>query len=222
MEDIVELFFSKRYEKKINENILYYKFPEGEVYDYVKRVITEPLSTFINFVENDNVKEQIGSKDVVQYSNWNDATINICDKLRNINNPGVSAYDAGKLLLDDGKERKNTAIIKYGENHIKTCSEIGLAFQFYNTFYLSGIGYIYIDLDSNCKKELISRLILRSKVVKRLVQTTRMGNVDLRDFLYMLSDSTYSRRRSNMKHMLDILLESNEPELKILIERIQL
>lgn len=221
MEDIVETFFSKGYEKKINENILYYKFPESEVREYARNIIREPLSSYVSYVLNDSVKEQVISKDVVQFSNWDDATINICRKLKDINNPGVNFFDAGKLLLDDGKDRKDTAVIKYGENHIKTCAEIGLAFQYYKTYYLSGIGYIYVGMEAQDREKLITRLIIRSKLIKRLIQTTKLGNVELRDFLYMLSDSTYLRRRSNMKNMVDILYHAEDPDLNILIERIQ-
>ena len=48
-------------------------------------------------------------------------------------------------------------------------------------------------------------LILRSKLVERLIQASQNGKVDLRSFLYMLSDTTYIRRSSNIKRVLAYL-----------------
>ena len=43
MEGIVDEFFSKQYEEKINKDILFYNFPQEEVQNYVEQVIAEPL-----------------------------------------------------------------------------------------------------------------------------------------------------------------------------------
>ena len=50
-------------------------------------------------------REQITSKDVFQFSDLEDATVVICEKVKAHNNLGVKYIDVGKILLDDGKEK---------------------------------------------------------------------------------------------------------------------
>lgn len=218
MDDVVKEFFDRKYEEKINKNLLYYSFPHDEVEEYVKAIIAEPLPRFLVYIEGLKNKELIRPKDVFQFSNLDDATLNYCLKLKKVDNPGLSLLEIGKLLQDDGKERKDGAYVKYGENHAKLAKELGLGFELCNTYYLSGIGYIFAELSEDNRKHMISRLILRSKLICRLYQASENGDVDLRQFLYMLADSTYIRRRSNIKKMADYLIKCEDNEY--LMERL--
>ena len=180
-------------------------------------LIDIPIKRYI-FAE----KEIIKSSDVFQFSNFDDATKFFCEKMEAIDNPGLSHLEVGKLLLDDGKERTDAAYIKYGENHSKLAKELGLGFEVCNTYYLSGIGYIYNELSDKSQKALLDRLILRSTLIKRMLQACENGNVDLRQFLYMLADSTYVRRKSNIKRVLTCLSESDEYDFHGFINNIHL
>lgn len=205
MDDILIEFFSKKYEEKVNKNILFYTFPEDEVREYVERLLKVPVDEYIDFIVEKKEREQVLSKDVFQFSNFDDATVRICEKLKEINNPGVKFLEAGKLLLDDGKERKDGAYIKYGENHLKVSEMLGFSFELCHSYYLSGIGYIFNELNYNKQNELLTRVILRSKLISRVFQASLNGKVELREFLYMLSDSTYIRRSSNIKRIFEYL-----------------
>ena len=205
MDEILVEFFSKKYEEKINKNILFYTFPEDEVRNYVERLIQVPVEKYVDYIVEKQEKEQILSKDVFQFSSFDDATVRICEKLKEIDNPGVKFLEAGKLLLDDGKERKDGAYVKYGENHLKASQMLGLSFELCGTYYLSGIGYIFEMMTADEQQDMLVRLILRSKLVERLIQASQNGKVDLRSFLYMLSDTTYIRRSSNIKRVLAYL-----------------
>lgn len=214
MQDIVTEFFLQKYEKKINKDILYYDFPKEEVAIYVEQVINEHVERYVAYIKGLSTRSRIEAGDVVQFSNINDATINFCEKLNLINNPGLNFQEVGKLLQDDGVERKVGAYIKYGENHTKTAQTLGLAFELCNTYYLSGIGYIFIELDEKDREKLLTRMILRSKLFTRMMQASVNGKVNMREFLYMLSDSTYVRRRSNVKKMMGYLVRSDEYDFK--------
>lgn len=220
--DIITEFYSRKYEDKINRNSLYYSydFPVHEIRIYVEEILSEPIDRYIKFVKGMVKREQITSKDVFQFSNIDDATINICKKVKDHNNPGMKYIDVGKILLDDGKMREDGAYTKYGENHIKTAEALGLFFELSRTYFLSCIGYIYCDLTDDEKDKLITRLLLRNRLITRLINASENGNVNVREFLFMLSDSTYTRRKSNVKTILSILADSEEYDFSKYINNI--
>lgn len=212
MDDIIIEFYSGKYEKKINENSLYYSynFPEQEVRTYVEKIISEPIDRYVAYIKALKEREQVTSKDVFQFSDLSDATIVICEKIKAHNNPGVKYIDVGRILLDDGKIRKDGAYTKYGENHVKTAEAMGLFFELSRTYFLSCLGYVYCDLSIEDRKKLLTRLLLRNKLIIRLLQASENGKINAREFFYMLSDSTYLRRKSNVKTILHILETSEE------------
>lgn len=222
MEGIVEKFFSKEYEKKINKGILFYSFPQEEVQTYVEQVISEPLPRFIAYMDKLSERTKIEARDVFQFSDLDDGTILFCEKMKRTDNSGMKFIDIGRLLLDDGKERKDGALVKYGENHAKTAEMLGLSFELCKTYYLSGIGYVYTELPKEKQEQFLTRLVLRNKLVTRLYQASKNGNVNMREFLYMLSDSTYIRRKSNIKAILNVLYHSKETEFAYFIDKIKL
>lgn len=221
MNDILIDFFQQNSERKMNESLLYCKSNYEKQKHYVSQVIDQPLDMYVEYVYLNYDKKMISSKDVIQFSNFDDCTINICSKLKSVNNPGMKFIDIGKLLLDDGKERKDGAYVKYGENHSKTATSLGLVFEFYNTYYLSCVGEVYLELEDGERKKLLDRLILRSTLISRMLQASQNGTVNMREFLYMLSDSTYLRRKSNMKKVVDYLYQSDEYKFDNFIEMIK-
>ena len=70
MEGIVEKFFSKEYEEKINKGILFYSFPQEEVQTYVEQVISEPLPRFITYIDKLSERTKIEAGDVFQFSDF--------------------------------------------------------------------------------------------------------------------------------------------------------
>lgn len=222
MDDIIMEFYSGKYEKRINKNSLYYSynFPEQEVRAYVEEIIAEPIDRYIAYIKALKEREQITSKDVFQFSDLSDATIVICEKIKAHNNPGVRYIDVGKILLDDGKTRKDGAYTKYGENHVKTAEAMGLFFELSRTYFLSCLGYVYCDLSNDDRQKLLTRLLLRNRLIVRMIQASENGYVNIREFLYMLSDSTYLRRKSNVKVVLNILGSSDEYDFTNIVEKI--
>jgi hypothetical protein len=197
-----------------------YNFPKEEVEDYVRQVLNVPIESFIQYDIEAETVEAITPKDVFQFSTLEAGTNHICQALHHANNPGVTFIEAGKLLLDDGAQRKDMAYIKYGENHLKTAEALGLLYELTRTYFLSCIGTVYISLCEEDQKRLLPRLFLRNKLISRLIKVTNTSNIDARQFLYMLSDSTYIRRKSNLKCILHFLQESTEYDFSGMISRI--
>lgn len=90
----------------------------------------------------------------------------------------------------------------------------------YNTYYLSCLGEIYIDLEETDREHLLNRLILRSNLISRMIQASQNGKINMREFLYMLSDNTYLRRKSNIKKMVNYLYHSDEYNFDVFIAKI--
>lgn len=220
--NILDAFYSRTYENDINKKMLYYNydFPTEEVENYVRQILCVPVEQFIQRDITMETAEAITPKDVFQFSTLEAGTDHICQVLSEAGNPGVTFIQAGKLLLDDGTQRKDMAYIKYGENHLKTAEALGLLYELTRTYFVSCIGMIYLNLDTEDRKKLNVRLFLRNKFVARLIKATASANVDARQFLYMLSDATYIRRKSNIKCILRYLQGSTEYDFSAITQKI--
>lgn len=220
--NILDAFYSRTYENDINKKMLYYNydFPTKEVENYVRQILCVPVEQFIQWDITMETAEAITPKDVFQFSTLEAGTDHICHVLNEAGNPGVTFIQAGKLLLDDGTQRKDMAYIKYGENHLKTAESLGLLYELTRTYFVSCVGMIYLKLNEEDRKKLNVRLFLRNKFIARLIKATATANVDARQFLYMLSDTTYIRRKSNIKCILRYLLESTEYDFSAIIDKI--
>ena len=212
----IEYFISGEFEKRINKKMLYYDyvFPIGEVDEYIHNVCEIPVDTLLKYVFSLPAPD-IGAKDVFQFSNLEDATARFCKLLAEVDNPGLKHVGVGKLLLDDGKKRNEAAYVKYGENHAKTAVALGLAFELSKTYFLSCIGTVYADLEDEAKQRLMTRLLIRNPFVMRVLSATKNGKLPMRQFLYMLSDTTYLRRSSNIKRIMSELEKSEEFDFSI-------
>lgn len=214
-------FFNADYEKKINEKMMYYDyiFPESEVLEYINDICNITIGEMMEYIFSHSNNE-ITSRDIFQFSNFQDATFNVCLLLKNAENPGLKHLEIGKLLLNDGKVRNDGAYVKYGENHAKTATSIGLLYELCSTYFLSCIGMIYPDLDFNLSEKLLTRLIIRNRLISRILKASKNGDLNMRQFLYMISDSTFIRRSSNIKSVLNILVKSSEYDFNVSYEKL--
>ena len=219
---ILDTFYSRAYENDINKKMLYYNyvFPTEEVESYVRQILCVPVERFIQRDIELETTEVITPKDVFQFSSLEVITDHICCVLNEVGNPGVTFIQAGKMLLKDGIIRKDGAYIKYGENHLKTAEALGLLYDLAHTYFVSCIGMVYYNFTEEERFKLTVRLFLRNKFIVRLLKAASKGKVDARQFLYMLSDSTYIRRKSNIKCILRYLLTSSEYDFSDIINNI--
>ena len=202
----IEQFFSRSYEKQINENMFYYNyiFPNIEVFDYLTSLINISYSEFIRYIQSHIQIVPITSKDIPQFSSIKDCTTNICKKLSAVNDPGLSFVDIGKLLLDDGKVRNDGAYIKYGENHSKTSYDLGLTQVKENTWYLSCIGYVFLSFDEKSQNAILARCVLRNRFVSRIIADSEHADVNVMKKMLCLSKSTMIRRKPNVMSLINL------------------
>jgi hypothetical protein len=221
--NILYSFFSKDFENYINEKMMYrnYVVEEEKILNYVKQLISIPQSEFVTFfVENYDVS-YLTYNNIFQFSNFQDGTVNICKKIKQMGNDGYKSIEIGAFLLDDGIERKPGALRKYGENHAKLATELCLLNEISNTFFLTCLGYVFCELDEQTKKQLLFRLILRTKFFRRLLYRVETnGYADYYEEASLLSEATKKRRRSNVKTMLDFLKENADDSTLVLLNKI--
>lgn len=220
----LQAFFERSFEKPINEKMMYYSYSiESDlVTNFILSIVGIPLSTFLDYMrENYNVS-YLESKDVVQFSDLNDCTTNICKKIKLNGDNGVNAFEIGQLLEDDGKERKNGALIKYGENHAKTATNLGLLQCIENKFFLSCFGYVYDELNGDNKNAFLMRLILRNKLIWRLLYKAMIkGGSNYYFETGFLSKSTQLRRKANVKSLFDVLKQSCDAQMNSVLRLIE-
>lgn len=217
----VGYFMSGQYEEKINKKMMYYDyvFPTGEVVEYVREACEIPIDAIVKYILAMPAPE-IGAKDVFQFSNFDDATIRLCQRMAEVDNPGLKHVEVGKLLLNDGKERNDGAYTKYGENHAKTGAALGLIQELSKTYFLSCIGTVFFDMNSDEREKILVRMLLRNRLVERIICASNNGRIDMRQFFYMLSYSTYVRRSSNVRRIMDELYKTKEFDFSLIKENI--
>ena len=210
--DVICEFYSREYEKSVNRMSIYYSFvtPKDEIRRYIDRIISVPIDEYVNYDISSKQNDGIVSDDIFQFSNFEDASYNICVGMKKQSNPGIKHIDAGRILLDDGLVRNEVAYVKYGENHLKCAELLGLVFDLNRTYFLSCLGMIIDEISKEERDKLIVRMIVRNKLVSVLIKETTKSVIELRNLFGMLSDSTYLRRRSSVKRILKVLLSSDE------------
>lgn len=208
-------FFSKYSEEKINEQLFIrnYRMNEEEVLSYIGSLIDIPLTVFIDYVNDSNSASYITFQDVVQFSSFSDATNGICEILSLNDNNGLSNIEIGKALLDDGKERNDGALRKYGENHAKTAIELGLVHSLYGRYYLTCLGMVYNQLEKSVQVALLRRTILRNRFFQKAIKKSQANEVVLSKEMSFLSESTAKRRLPNVRYFFT-LLRGQEPEVR--------
>ena len=210
-ETAIQSFFNYETDKRLQERMLKDRCAEwaNDALAYVYSLLSVPIESFIEYIKGIKI-QPIASADVFQFSNFENATKNLCFKIICSENAGLSFFEAGKILLDDGILRKDEAFRKYGENHIKMAEAIGLAFKNGRTYYLSPIGCVFNRLSSTDQNKLMIRLILRNKLICQLLSKSLKEAFSLESFLYDLAKSTYVRRKPNIKYVIEILNSSEE------------
>lgn len=224
MESILDIFFTKIFENSVNSQMLNYDFvfPIQQVKEYVEKINSTPVIDYLSYIEQNSMVCSLSSRDVFQFSNIEDSTRNLCKLVRAENDPGLKHIAVGKILLNDGKLRNDVAYTKYGENHAKFAEDLGIMHSLESVFFLSCLGQILNDLDEVSFKKLLTRLILRLRIVQKLYLDSLKGKVNLRECLSVLSETTFIRRSSNVKTILKLLAESSEYDFHDFVAKVDI
>ena len=217
-------FFERKYELFLEKSIIEKTFcsHKQEVLAHIESLNNIKIKDYIEYIKTQCKCQPVMAADVFQFSDFDDATINICRSICKVGNGGVKFIEVANLLLTDNVPRKDGALSKYGENHIKTAEAMGLAFRNDSkTYYLSAWGCVFAELSNDTQEKFLLRLIIRNKLITQLFIAANHGAFDLEAFLYDLSKSTYLRRRTNINRIIEWLNASQEYEFSILTRNIK-
>lgn len=219
---VLDDFFSCSFESEINKKMMYrnYEFELSKVLFYVKQLLEIDFDDFIQYIISNYNVHYLTSEDVLQYSDFTAATINICKTFKIFGDGGYRFIEIGKMLQNDGIIRNDMAYRKYGENHAKTAENIGLLQKIDYTYYLSCLGYILEYLTQIEINNLIDRLIIRNKLVQRLIYRSFIDGKSSYSFeCGFLKEKTAIRRKSNIKKLI-MRVKLTTKKFKIVIENI--
>ena len=219
----LKVFFSKTREDIINQRFVSSgdKKDCSDVLSYIDDILSIPFRDYLGYIKGSIELPYVLSSDVPQFSSISSATDLFCSRLHNGKTSGYSFEEIGILLQPDST-KDFLANKKYGENHVKTAVELGLALLIGRYYYLSAIGYVYPSLLNFQKEQLLSRLVLRNNLVYNILyKTLNNHDVDLLDEISFLSESTAKRRKNNSLVFCRLIALNKEIPVQSLLDRIK-
>lgn len=211
--DYIIRFMSRSFEKSVDYYMLSdknYVVPKQKVKDYISKVLAIPYYEFIEYVKAN--KGVIEDDQLTQSSNFAACSCDMCKELELKDNPGMSFVEIGQLFPQYVKAGNDAAYRKYGENQIKTSSQLGLTFEYYGVWYLTCVGYVYNNLKYQEQKSLLARTILRIPLYQSIMIELLEKDVNLTTYMQSLSDSTKGRRSGSILRMINICLDECRKE----------
>ena len=222
-EEIIASFFTGSFESEYNQRLMYrdYKLPSVEIFDYIHKVMNIPLYEFLDAVMTKYSTSHFSTKDIPQFSSFNDATNRICDVLMDHGDEGFKFEEIGMFLQSNDVEKKTGAYLKYGENHCKTAADFGLIqIHVGKVCYLSCFGVIFNELSESEKQNYLSRFVLRNNFIKWLINKAYTHKVNLEEEMNILSPSTIKRRKPNVNRYLNLLKNSSDMRIDNILSNI--
>lgn len=204
--EVIELFFSRTLEKMYDEYILDdkdYVVPKGALDHYINTILSVPYSEFINYIKENLHSLKITSKNITQCSSFEACEIEMCKALLGDGNRGLGYAEIGELFPNYVNTDNKVSYQKFGENQIKTAAQLGLVFEYYDSWYLGCLGYVYLDLAEDVKYSLLARTLLRDALYAKITADITEGDVCLLSYMTSIPSSTTKERRYSNVAMLE-------------------
>lgn len=167
----------------------------------------------IEIIKQSDKREYITKENIPQFSDLDDATINL-NKILVESGDSSNYKEIGYYLRRDEEDYAENVIAlkKYGENHSKLSTLIDLSVINNNihttSVTLSLMGEYFYCLSELEKQRLLKRLYLRIPIIQNILIDGDFNNIN--KFLSVLAESTVKRRRSNVEKVVRSILEDGE------------
>lgn len=172
---------------------------------------TVPIECFFDKVANMELPRALVPADVPCFSNFDNGAARL-NELLEFEPEGLTFSDAGYQLMNSVKEGART---KYGENHSKLAAMMTLV-VISNTrpakVSATAWGTFLTKYDIGQKRSVLKKLLLRDLCVRTIVKNALNGPTSYREAVTVLSKSTALRRRSNVKYLVEYVLDGTERE----------
>lgn len=199
-EDVISIFFSKSYEKQLNEMVLDdidYVVDIYGVLNYVANVIDVPYADYLKYITDHPSNDFITPTDITQSSCFAACETEMIDVFLSEDNRGLDFKSIGKHFTKYVKSNKDGAYRKYGENQVKTAAQLGLAYEYFKHWYLNSVGYVYNELGQEDKMSLLARNILREPLYASMICDIQQHDIDIVSYMDCLdSEETKADRKS--------------------------
>lgn len=209
--EVIELFFSRSLEKMYNDYILddkNYVVPKGALDHYINTILSVPYLEFINYIKENSTSTIISSKNITQCSSFEACEIEMCYALLRDGNRGLEYSEIGKLFPNYVNTGNQVSFQKFGENQIKTAAQLGLVFEYYDSWFLSCLGYVYPDLSEEVRSSLLARTLLRDALYATITADLITGDICLLSYMSSIpSLKTRERRYSNVAMLENICIQ---------------
>lgn len=210
------MFFSQSYENQLNERVLDdvdYVVDKYGVLNYVANVIHVPYCDYLDFADCHQNACLIQPRNITQSSSFAACESEMIDVFLSEDNKGLDFVSIGRHFTKYIRSDNDQAYRKYGENQVKTCEQLGLAFEYYKHWYLNCVGYIYKELHAEDQRSLLARNILRDPLYARMMSDIRKHDVDILEYMACIkSNETKLRRYESVARLLAICLVECERE----------
>jgi hypothetical protein len=212
----INVVIEKYFQKEID--LQCFTYPEIACYRYSKETIAEwfcgellnvSLDCIFDAVTRNPAMEEVLPSNIPQFSDFADAYIETPKILESSNEK--MTYDQLGVYLDNGKNKKEGAQRKYGENHSKVAALLDLAvIATSNNIYkinTSVFGVAYNKRNEHEKKAITARLLFRIPIIQKMLIDALVCKVDIENELSCLSKQTRMRRKPNIATMLQYLFD---------------
>ena len=174
---------------------------------FCETLLSMTVSQIFESVSKNPSLEDVLPSNIPQFSNLTDAYVET-PKILGLSGQSMS-YDELGTYLDNGKEKKEVAQRKYGENHSKMAALLDLVvITAPNNSYrvsLSVFGMAFNKRNDNEKKNLVARLLLRVPIIQKMLIDALTSEVDIEDMLSCLAGQTKKRRKPNIASLLQFI-----------------
>ena len=211
--EYIRLFMTRSLEKDVDELMLADKnfiVPRKMVHEYVERAVSIPYVEYIDYIRNN--KGVVTDEQLTQCSAFDSCSSEMCKAMDWQGNPGLSFVGIGQLFPQKVRAKNEGAFRKYGENQVKTSTQLGLTFEYYGYWYLTCVGYIYNELEQHVRKSLLARTVLRIPLYQAILTELLEKDVDLKKYMGSLSDTTIGRRSGSILKMINLCLDECRKE----------
>lgn len=210
-----EDYYIQSFLSKSEESLNVFKY--GTIEELVVAVtflLSKPIKYFLDKI---NKTYDYNPADLVQYSNFDHAITNVCSVI-SFSKKALTFSEIGKIIM---RSKLDGACKKYGENHAKLANELSLVELYKGSSYLvknTSLGDFTLRISNEDKRQLVKRLALRNKFIQTLIFHAKEEMTYYEELaLKVVSVSTLTRRKSNIKYLVSLILEEDKEILNNII-----